>query len=273
MTRELTFTDAEQNMCTICNLIEEDKVYFTTMSGPPLFAVLLAMYTHAPRVTYLIEEGVVGARPELPMPRMMIGASRTHYRALQWGGMNMVDAHAALGFADVGLLAALQVDKHGNFNSTFLGGDYDHPERRFGGPGGANEIASLCWQTVIMTRLEKRKFVERVDFISSPGYLDGSPGARERAGLPAGTGPWKVVTERAVFGFDDKTHVMRLDEIAPWTTVDEVLERMSFQPLIADEVKTMTPPTEEQLELLRSHIDPAGSTLSKGEWLQVTLPD
>jgi glutaconate CoA-transferase subunit B len=64
----------------------------------------------------------------------------------------------------------------------------------------------MSWQTIIQTRLDPRKFVERCDFSSSPGYIDGTPGARERAGLPAGTGPWKVVTERAIFGFDEETH-------------------------------------------------------------------
>jgi len=268
---EMSFTDLEQNICTICNLIEEDKLYFAQMAGSPLFAVLLAKRTHAPNVTFLVEEGAIGPAPSFPLARMMLSVSSPHYRSLMWSGMNTVDAHAALGFVDYGVLAAVQIDKYGNFNSTFLGADYDHPDRRFGGPGGANEIASCCWGTIVMTRLEKRKFVEKVDFVSSPGYLDGSPGARERAGLPANTGPYKVVTERALFGFDEKTHVMRLDAIAPWTTVDEVLSRMEFEPLVADKIEMMALPTEEQLTILRAEVDPGGYTLARGEWLQVTV--
>jgi glutaconate CoA-transferase subunit B len=268
---ELTFTDLEQNICTIANMIEEDKLYFVQMAGPPLFAILLAKRMRTPEVGFLVEEGAIAPSPSFPLPRMMLGAARSHYRSVAWEGMNIVDAHAALGYVDWGILSAVQIDKFGNFNSTFLGKDYDHPDRRFGGPGGANEIASCCWGTIIMTKLEKRKFVERVDFVSSPGYIDGSPGAREKVGLPANTGPYRVVTERALFGFDEKTHMMRLDAIAPWITLDEVLERMDFKPLIAEPLGVMPPPTEEELTIIRAEIDPGGYTLNRGEWLTVTV--
>jgi glutaconate CoA-transferase subunit B len=268
---ELTFTDMEVNICTVCNAMQEDNLYFVQMAGAPLFAVLLAKRTHAPGIGFLVEEGAIAPFPSFPLHQMMLSPSRSHYRSLCWTGMNTVDSHATLGYTDYGVLQAVQIDKYGNFNSTFLGDDYDKPERRFGGPGGANEIASCCWKTIIMTKLQKRKFVERVDFISSPGYLDGSPNAREKAGLPPNTGPYLICTERALFGFDEKTHHMRLDAIAPWTTIDEVLSRMDFEPLIADDLKTMTPPTEEQLTVLRAEIDPDGLTLARGEWLQVTI--
>ena len=183
--------------------------------------------------------------------------------------MNIVDAHAALGFMDYGLLAALQVDRFGNFNSTHIGGTYDQPERRFGGPGGANEIASQCWRTIIMTKLQKRKFVEKVDFVSSPGYFDGTPGARERVGLPPNTGPWRVVTAEATFGFDDSTRQMRLDALAPWTTVEEVLDKMEFRPLVAPKMGMMEAPSEEELKIIRADIDPGGLTTGRGEWMTI----
>jgi glutaconate CoA-transferase subunit B len=268
---EMTFTDLEQNVFTIAHMIEEDKLYFVQMAGPPLFAVLLAKRTHAPGVGFLVEEGAIAPSPDFPLPPMMLGSARSHYRSVAWEGMNIVDAHASLGYADYGILSAVQVDKFGNFNSTILGKDYDHPDRRFGGPGGANEIASCSWSTIIMTKLEKRKFVDRVDFISSPGYLDGSPGARERAGLPAGTGPYRIVTERALFGFDEKTHMMRLEAKAPWITLEEVLDRMDFKPLIAEPLGVMEMPTEEHLSMIRAEIDPGGYTLNRGEWLAVTV--
>jgi glutaconate CoA-transferase subunit B len=265
----LSFTDTEATICHISKLIEEDKLYFVQMAGAPLMALLMGKRLYAPNAGYVVEEGAVCPEPEFPLPRMMLGSSGVHFRAVQWTSMLMVGSHAALGFMDYGLLAALQVDRFGNFNSTFIGGTFDKPERRFGGPGGANEIASQCWRTIIMTKLQKRKFVEKCDFISSPGYLDGTPGARERAGLPAETGPWRIVTAEATFGFDDDTRQMRLDAVAPWTSVDEVLEQMDFRPLLAETMGHMAIPGEEELKMIRSEIDPSGLTVSKGEWITV----
>src|SRR5574341_492358 len=242
----LRFTDVEATVCHISHLIEEDKLYFVQMAGAPLMALLLGKKLRAPNVGYVVEEGAVCPDPAFPLPRMMLGSSGAHFRAVQWTSMLNVDSHAALGFMDFGLLAALQVDRFGNFNSTFIGGTYEQPERRFGGPGGANEIASQCWRTIIMTKLQKRKFVEKVDFVSSPGYLDGTLGARERVGLPPNTGPWRVVTAEATFGFDESTREMRLDALAPWTTVEAVLAQMEFRPLVVDKPSVMQPPTEDE---------------------------
>jgi len=269
MSETLTFTDVEANICTIAGMIEEDKLYFVQMAGSPLMAVLLAKYMRTPGVGYVVEEGAVAPNPSFPLPRMMLGASRSHHRAVAWYGMNIADSHAALGFMDYGLLACLQIDKFGNFNSTFIGGTYEQPERRFGGPGGGNEIASTCWRTLLMTKLERRKFVNKLDFMSSPGYLDGTPGARERAGLPADTGPYKVVTQEAIFDFDEETHQMRLIAMMPWVTQEEVLSKMEFEPLIADKLERMEPPTDEQLTIIRSQIDPGGLTVSRGEWFNI----
>ena len=269
MSEQLAFTDVEANVCTIAGLIEEDKLYFVQMAGAPLMALLLAKYMRTPGVGYVVEEGAVAPNPSFPLPRMMVGASRSHYRAVAWYGMNIADSHAALGFMDYGLLACLQIDKFGNFNSTFIGGTYEQPERRFGGPGGANEIASTCWRTLLMTKLEHRKFVNKLDFMSSPGYLDGTPGAREQAGLPANTGPYKVITQEAIFDFDEKTHQMRLIAMMPWVTEEQVLSKMEFEPLIADKLERMEPPSEEQLTIIRSQIDPGGLTVSRGEWFTI----
>ena len=120
-----------------------------------------------------------------------------------------------------------------------------------------------------MTKLQRRKFVNKVDFVSSPGYLDGTPGARERVGLPPNTGPWRVVTAEAMFGFDEHTHEMRLDALAPWTTADEVLEKMEFRPLIANELGQMSVPAEQELNIIRADIDPGGLSTGRGEWMTI----
>jgi glutaconate CoA-transferase subunit B len=270
-TPTVSFTDVEATICHVAHIIEEDKLYFVQMAGTPLMALLLGKRLYAPGVGYVVEEGAVCPEPEFPLPRMMLDASRSHYRAVQWTGMNTVDAHAALGYMDYGLLAALQVDRFGNFNSTHIGGTYDLPERRFGGPGGANEIASQCWRTIIMTKLQKRKFVNKLDFVSSPGYLDGSVGARERAGLPPDTGPWRVVTAEATFGFDADTRQMRLDAIAPWSSLEEVLDKTEFQPLVSGELGQMKVPSEEELNMIRADIDPGGLSTGRGEWMTIDL--
>lgn len=266
MTAALSFTDNEAIITYTARMMEEDRLYFVAIGGPPLLAVLLAKVLRAPGIAYVVEDGTIAPEMPIPAPPFMLGAGLASRRAVAWTDMNTVDFHAGLGYIDYGVLAAVQVDPYGNFNSTFVGGEYDRPQRRFGGPGGANEIASLCWRTILMTRLQKRKFVQKLDFMSSPGYLDGSPGARERAGLPPETGPYRVVTERAIFGFDEATHRMKLLAVAPWSSVDEVLADMEFEPLIADSVEAIPPPTEEELSALRAKVDPTGRTIA-GDWI------
>jgi glutaconate CoA-transferase subunit B len=266
MTAALTFTTNEASIVYTSRMMEEDRLYFVAIGGPPLLAVLLAKQLRTPKIAYVVEDGTIAPEMPVPTPAFMIGTGLASSRAVAWTDMNTVDFHAGLGYLDYGVLAAVQVDAYGNFNSTFLGDDYDQPDRRFGGPGGATEIAALCWRTVLMTRLERRKFVHKLDFMSSPGFLDGSPRARERAGMPSETGPYRVVTERAVFGFDDETRRMKLIAIAPWCSVDEVLADMEFTPLIADDLASLEPPTDDELAMLRANIDPGGRTIG-GEWI------
>jgi len=108
-----------------------------------------------------------------------------------------------------------------------------------------------------------------MDFITSPGFLDGSAHARERAGLPVGTGPYRVVTPEAVFGFDEKTHYMTLLAIAQWVEVKDVLEKMDFEPMLAPKVERLEPPTEEELVVLRTQVDPGGGTIGEGKWVNL----
>ena len=110
---------------------------------------------------------------------------------------------------------------------------------------------------------EKRRFVPRVDFITSPGYLDGTPGARERAGLPAGTGPWRIVTSKGVFGFDEDSKKMTLLGVLQGITPEQVLVEMELKPLVAPRVETLKPPTEQELRILREEIDPARTIIGR----------
>jgi glutaconate CoA-transferase subunit B len=177
--------------------------------------------------------------------------------------MNWAFSYAATGYIDYGMIGAAEVDAYGNVNSTMLGGSYERPGRRFPGSGGGNEVASLCWKTILVMKHEPRRFVERVDFITSPGYLDG-PEAREKAGLPRGSGPWRLVTSRAVFGFDAGTKRLSLLASLKGLSEAEVLDGMEFRPLVAGKLEELAPPSAEELSILRREIDPSG-VIIRGE--------
>jgi len=164
------------------------------------------------------------------------------------------------GYLDYGFLGAAQIDMYGNINTTVIG-DWEHPKVRLPGSGGANDVGSLCPRTIIIMRQDKRRFVEKVDFITTPGYLDG-PGARERAGLPEGTGPYRVITQLGVYGFDEETKRLKLLAVHPGVTIEDVKENSSFEILIPEKVETTQPPTEEELRILHE-IDPTGMTIGK----------
>ena len=179
-------------------------------------------------------------------PLMTMISSRANYRALQWGTMNYAADLAQLGYVDYGILATLQVDRYGNINSTVVGKYEGGEGRRFGGPGGADSIAALAWRTILVTDQQKRKFVERVDFISSPGFLDG-PGARERHGLPPGTGPWRVYTPWAMFGYGRRLPADAARHRAVRHASNRCSTEMSFKPAIAPKLEILEVPTEEEL--------------------------
>jgi len=268
MSTATAFTQHEVAIIYLARMVEADKSYWTPGGGRPGFAVSLAQKLNAPNLMRMTEEGCISAQPYFPVePFMYMGSARSSYRGVIWTSMNQVCYYNTLGLVDYAILMVLEIDPYGNFNSSMIGGDYYHPERRFGGAGGANEMASLAWRTLLVTDQDKRKFVKKCNFITSPGYLDGSPDARERAGMPKNTGPYRVVTSEAIFGYDERSHYMKLLAISSWTTVEEVLSKMDFEPLMADKVETLKPPTEEELNILRTQMDPEGRVIGAGEWI------
>jgi glutaconate CoA-transferase subunit B len=122
-----------------------------------------------------------------------VGDSRTFWKAAIATTMDDIMSFSQRGMVDYTFLGGAQVDMYGNINSTMIGLDYESPKVRLPGSGGANDFGSLCWRTMTIAPHDRRRFVERCDFITTPGYLTG-PGAREAAGLPPGTGPYKVFT-------------------------------------------------------------------------------
>jgi glutaconate CoA-transferase subunit B len=259
------FTDTEFMICAAARLLEDRKTVFVGWGMPQLVAIL-AERLYTPSLVQIFEFGALGPRSLTPFVRGTMGGPTNIYRSLQWTNMNWAFSYAATGYVDYGMIGALQVDSYGNINSTLLGGSYEQPARRFPGSGGGNEVASLCWKTIIVLKHEPRRFVEKLDFVTSPGYGDGS-GARERAGLPRGTGPWRVVTSRAVFGFEEETKRMRLLGALRGLGPEDVLAGIGFEVRQAESLEAMAPPTEEELRLLREEIDPSGIII-RGEKLR-----
>lgn len=230
----------------------EDRTSAFIGTGIPMLAASLAQKTHAPNLMPVFEFGGTGAKlEELPLG---VGGSRSFYRALAASSICDVMEAAQRGLIMYGFVGGAQIDPYGNLNSTVIG-DHDKPKVRFPGSGGANDIGSLVWKTIAVMKHGVRRFVEKVDFITTPGYLTG-PGAREEAGLPPGTGPYRVVTDLALMGFDDKTKRMKLLAVNPGVSVEQVVENTGFKLIIPEKVEKNEPPTEEELKILREEIDP-----------------
>lgn len=221
--------------------------------GLPVVASFLAKLTHAPNLTMLFELGVVDSEPI--HAGVGLADPRVWYRAKVLSSFaDMLGTVLHKGLVDVGFLGGLETDAYGNLNTTLIG-DPEGEFRHFVGSGGANDIASSANRTIIIVRHEARKLNEMVSFITSPGYLTGG-GAREKEGLPGG--PSRVITDKAIFGFDPESRRMRLESIHPSAELDEVVSNMSFEPIVPDNLPVTAPPTAEQIRLIHEEIDPGG---------------
>jgi len=223
-------------------------------TGLPMLGGMLAKYTHAPHCIMIFESGVVDARPK--RTPLSIGDACLVPGSVMLGGLTEVFGLLMQpGYVDVGFLGAAQIDRWGNLNTTVIG-DYRSPKVRLPGSGGANDIGSLAKRFIVMMKQDARKFVERVDYITTPGYLDG-PGGRERAGLPRG-GPSAVITDLGVYRFDESTKEMYLDSIHPGVSVEDIRKNVSWDLRVPPKVKQTKPPTNRELRILRTKCDPEG---------------
>ncbi len=246
------YTANEMMICAAAREMPDGATAFIG-TGIPMLAASLAQRLYAPDLMPIFEFGGMGSRLEaLPLA---VGDSRTFHKALAASGICDIMETAQRGFVDYGYLGGAQIDCYGNLNTTVIGG-YWPPKVRLPGSGGGNDVGSHCWQTVAIMRHDTRRFVPQVDFVTTPGYLDG-PGGRERAGLPPGSGPIRVVSTLGLLGYDiGGSYRMRLEAVYPGVTVDQVVASTGFELLVADPVRTVEPPTEEELRLLREEIDP-----------------
>jgi acyl CoA:acetate/3-ketoacid CoA transferase beta subunit len=251
------YTPTELLAYVAAGLLEDGKSVFVG-TGLPMIATMLAQRTHAPNLLVIFEAGGIG--PQMPVLPISVGDSRTFYRAVAASSMHDVMSASQSGYLDYGFLGAAQIDRYGNLNTTIIG-EWERPKVRLPGSGGANDVGSLCWRTIIVMRQDKRRFVEQLDFLTTPGYLDG-PGARERAGLPADTGPYRVITQLGLYGFDEQSRRMTLLATHPGITVEDIRANSGFELIIPDEVGTTEPPSPEVRGILRE-IDPTGMVIGK----------
>lgn len=258
----MTVDQQEAMVITGSRLLKDHRVVFAGV-GAPLVASVLAQQLHAPHLTIILEGGYVGPRMmpgKLPISTNEMRACR---RAFMLTGIVDVFLYAQRGYFDYGFVGGAQIDQFGNVNSSFIGTP-ERPKVRLPGTGGANDIVSSCREVFVLTTHERRRFVEKVDFITSPGYLDGGD-SRERSGLLFSR-PSKVVTDLAVMGFDPDSRRMRLEALQPGATLEDVVEKTGFELIIAPAMASIEPPTKQELEKLRtlqSGTAPPGAEISE----------
>lgn len=221
-------------------------------TGAPCAAAMLAQKTHAPDLMIIFEAG--GIAPELPEMPISVGDSRTTFRAVKAGSMQDTMEYCARGFVDYTFLGGAQIDRYGNLNSTVIG-DHAQPKVRLPGSGGANDFASFCWKMMVMTPQDPRRFVEKLDFLTTPGWLAGGD-SRERSGLPPGSGPYKIITNMAVMDFEPHSKRMRIISVNPGHSLTEVQDNCGFELLKASRIDETLPPTDTELQVLREAVDP-----------------
>ncbi|NLL20351.1 MAG: 3-oxoacid CoA-transferase [Firmicutes bacterium] len=246
------YSKIELLICQVARLLE-DGCTLAVGTGMPCAAAMLAQKTVAPNLILFFEAGGIG--PILTEMPITVGNSRTFFKGISASSLAEVMETSQRGLLDYALLGGAQIDMYGNLNTTFIGDDHDRPNVRLPGSGGGNDLASTCWRFIIIMRHQKRRFREKMDFLTSPGYLTGK-GAREKIGLPPGGGPYKVVTNLAVLGFDEETKRMQVETIHPGVTKEEIIAETGFELLWSPQITESTPPTEEELHILRTEVDP-----------------
>jgi glutaconate CoA-transferase subunit B len=249
---ELTYSSAELMIINAARLLRDGDVVFVGV-GQPNLACNLAKRTHAPNLVMIYEAGVIGAEPaRLPLsigdPTLVSGALSV---------VSMYDIFANYlqrGNVDVGFMGGAQIDKYGNINATVIG-DYAQPKVRLPGSGGSQEIAAWANRCYIMTPHQKRRFPEKVDFMTSAGFLGGRT-EREATGMRGG-GMLAVVTDLGMLEPDENGEMV-LTALHPGKTVEQAKENTGWDLKVASQVRTTEPLTEKELEILRNDLDPSG---------------
>jgi glutaconate CoA-transferase, subunit B len=250
---EVTYTDSEMMVAVAARVLKGARTVFVGV-GLPNIACNLARYTVAPDLELIYESGVYGARPErLPLsigdPTLVSGAVSVVSMADLFG------LYLQRGLVEIALLGGAQIDRYGNLNTTVIG-DYKKPKTRLPGSGGACEIAINAQRTFMIMRLKRRAFVDKLDFLTSPGHLTGGD-SRVRLGLPGG-GPELVITDKAILNFANPQREMQLSELYPGITPKDVQAEVGWPLRLAATIGETAVPTTEELRLIRDEVDPQG---------------
>jgi glutaconate CoA-transferase, subunit B len=246
------YNTMELMICTAARELE-DGASVGVGTGAPCAAAMLAQKTLAPNLLIMFEAG--GAGPLIPEMPISVGDSRTTWKAVLAGSMGDIMETACRGMMDYTFLGGAQMDMYGNLNSTIIGDNHQKPKVRFPGSGGANDFGSFCWRMMVMTPQDPKRFVEKVDFVTTPGWLQGGD-SRAKTGLPADCGPYKIITNMAVMDFEPESKRMRIVAVNPGYSEKMVQENCGFELLRADRIIENRPPTPDELEILRNQIDP-----------------
>lgn len=246
------YTTQELMVAAAAREINDGEVVFVGI-GLPVLATLLAQRTHAPNLVMIYEAGVVGAKPA--RLALSIGDPTLFSGALM--ALDFHDVFAMFlqrGLCDVSFMSGAQIDKYGNINATVIG-DYNKPKVRLPGSGGAYDLGTSK-KMLIIARHEKRRFVEKVDFITTVGYLSGKD-SRQKAGIKGG-GPSAVITNLGILRFEKESKEMYLETYHPGVTVQQVKDNTSWNLKISPRIFETKPPTQEEVMLLRNELDPNG---------------
>jgi acyl CoA:acetate/3-ketoacid CoA transferase beta subunit len=248
----LQFTAADQMVVSAARQVKNnDSIYVGV--GLPMLAALLAKHNHAPKATIVIENGIIRVTPyDLPPGTDSLGIQAM---SDQLTSLLYINTLGQAGYMTMGFMGGGQVDRYGNINDTVIG-DYYKPVHRWPGSGGGNDVMSFCKRTVVILRQSKRRFPERVDFITCPGYFDGTPNRREKEGLPPGTGPVTVVTDLGIFGFNNGEMILVSYHEACGVTLEKVKAEVSWDLKISPQIKVTEPPTRTELQILHEKVDP-----------------
>jgi glutaconate CoA-transferase subunit B len=248
-----SYSASEMMIAVAARMLKGARTVFVGV-GLPNIACNLARITVAPDMEMIYESGVYGARPErLPLsigdPTLVSGAVSVVSMADLFG------LYLQRGLVEIALLGGAQIDKYGNLNSSVIG-DYAKPKTRLPGSGGACEIATNAQRTFMIMRLKRRAFVEKLDFITSPGHLSGGD-SRSRLGLP-GKGPEIVITDKAILNFDNADREMQLSALYPGVSEADVRAETGWELRRAPTIEEVSPPSVEELRLIREELDPSG---------------